>query len=155
MHGSRLEPCPEPGAPATSESALRAAPGRGPRRGRILIMDDNRLVRETLRRQLSVFGYEVEITAEGREAVAAYDQARGDGKPFDMVVLDLIVDGGWGGEQTLAELRKLDDGVKAMVCSGLLSRSVEAYARLGFGCVLAKPYTLSQLRQMLEVMLSP
>jgi CheY-like chemotaxis protein len=118
-------------------------------------MDDNRQVREMLRRQLAVFGYEVEIAAEGQAAVAAFAAARGDGRPFDMVVLDLIVDDGWGGERTLAELRKLDGGVKAMVCSGLLSRSPAAYASLGFGCVLAKPYTLVELRQKLEELLSP
>jgi CheY-like chemotaxis protein len=118
-------------------------------------MDDNQLVREMIRRQLVVLGYEVELAADGREAVVAYEQARGNGKPFDMVVLDLLVDGGWGGEQALAELRKLDPGVKAMVCSGLLSRSVEAYKRQGFGSVLAKPYTLSDLRVKLDELLSP
>ena len=153
--GSKLGACPETGPPATPESSLRAAPGRGPRRGRILVMDDNQLVREMMRRQLAVFGFEVELVAEGREAVAAYAKARGDGKPFDMVVLDLLVDGGWGGEQALAELRKLDPGVKAMVCSGLLSRSVEAYKRQGFGSVLAKPYTLCDLRMKLDELLSP
>jgi len=151
----RLEPCADPGVLASSESSLRAAPGRGPRRGRILVMDDNLMVLDTMRRQLAVFGYEVEIAAEGREAVAAYAKARAEGKPFDMVILDLHVDGGWGGEQTLVELRKLDLGVKAMVCSGLLNATDEAYARQGFGSVLGKPYTLGELRLKLEKMLSP
>jgi CheY-like chemotaxis protein len=118
-------------------------------------MDDNQMVREMMRRQLAVFGFEVELAVEGREAVAVYAKASGDGKPFDMVVLDLLVDDGWGGEQALAELRKLDPGVKAMVCSGSLNAPVEAYVRQGFGTVLGKPYTLAELRLKLEEMLSP
>ena len=152
--GSQLGACPETGPPATPESSLRAAPGRGPRRGRILVMDDNQMVREMMRRQLAVFGFEVELAAEGQEAVAAYAKARGGGKPFDMVVLDLLVDGGWGGEQTLAELRRLDPGVKAMVCSGSLNAPVDTYVRQGFGSVLGKPYTLAELRLKLEEILS-
>jgi hypothetical protein len=85
----------------------------------------------------------------------AYEQARGNGKPFDKVVLDLLVDGGWGGEQALAELWKLDPGVKAMVCSGSLDASPEAYARQGFGGVLGKPYSLSELHLKVEMTLFP
>jgi CheY-like chemotaxis protein len=132
-----------------------AAPGRGPRRGRILVMDDNQPVREVMRRQLAVFGFEVELAAEGREAVAAYARARWEGKPFDMVVLDLLVDGGWGGEQALAEIRRIDRAVKAMLCSGFLSKPVESYVRQGFGSVLGKPYTLAELREKLEETLAP
>lgn len=139
---------------AVPESSLRAAPGRGPRRGRILVMDDNRMVCETMRRQLVVFGFEVATTGDGQEAVAVYEQARKDGKGFDMVILDLLVDGGWGGERTLAELRRLDPAVKAMVCSGSLSGPSDAYARQGFGAVLAKPYALEELRRKVETTLS-
>jgi CheY-like chemotaxis protein len=117
-------------------------------------MDDNQMVREMMRRQLAVFGFEVELAAEGRAAVAVYAKARLEGKPFDMVILDLLVDEGWGGEQALAELRKLDPGVKAMVCSGLLSAPVKTYVRKGFGCVLSKPYSLAELRLKLEEMLA-
>ena len=54
--GLSLEPSSGPGAERTEESVHLAAPGRGPRRGRILIMDDDRMVLETMRRQLAIFG---------------------------------------------------------------------------------------------------
>ena len=145
---------PLPAADEFAESSLRAAPGRGPRRGRILVMDDSRMVCETMRRQLVIFGFEVATAGDGQEAVAAYQQARRDGRPFDLVILDLLVDGGWGGERTLAELRGLDPGVKAMVCSGSLSGPPDAYSRQGFGAVLAKPYSLEDLRRKVETTLS-
>ena len=143
------------GATASAEATLRAAPGRGPRRGRVLVMDDHQMVRETMRRQLVVFGFEVAVSANGQAAVEAYEQARRDGTPFDMVVLDRLVDGGWGGERTLAELRKLDPRVKAMLWCGSLDAPSEAYVRQGFGAVLGKPYSLEELRLKVEKILFP
>jgi two-component system, cell cycle sensor histidine kinase and response regulator CckA len=146
--GSRVE--------KTEESACPAASGRGPRRGRILIMDDERLVREIMCRQLAICGYEVTAAVHGEEAVNAYNQAREAGRPFDAVILDLLVPAGWGGERTLDELMKLDPGVKALVCSGTLVEPKGYYQKKGFRGVIGKPYTLPDLRGELEaVLLSP
>jgi CheY-like chemotaxis protein len=118
-------------------------------------MDDDRLVRETMHRQLAICGYEVLASAEGQEAVQAYREARAAGRPFDAVILDLMVAAGWGGEQTLQELRKLDPSVKALVCSGTLVGSEAEYVKKGFRAVLNKPYSLGELRGMLEATLPP
>jgi len=151
--GLSLEPSSGPGAERTEESVHLAAPGRGPRRGRILIMDDDRMVLETMRRQLAIFGYEVATAAHGEDAVSAYRQAREAGQPFDAIILDLIVSNGWGGERTLSELLKLDPGVKALVCSGSLSGPVSDYERKGFCGVLSKPYAMRELRGVVEAAL--
>lgn len=145
-------PYPAPGSAGEEESSLRAAPGRGPRRGRILVMDDDRMMRDVMRRHLAVFGFEADLFAEGQEAVSAYARAREEGRPFDGVILDLAVDGGWGGERTLGELRALDPDVKAMVCSGSLEATDDQYRRQGFAAVLAKPYSLGEFRQKLETL---
>jgi CheY-like chemotaxis protein len=139
-------------APAAEydEADQLAARGRGPRRGRILIMDDDRIVRETMRRQLVIFGFEVVAAANGQEALGAYRQAREAGQPFDAVILDLMVNGGWGGEETLPHLLKVDPGVKALVCSGSLSKPVAEYHREGFCGVLGKPYAMGELRAVVE-----
>lgn len=151
--GLRLQQCSGSGATGSGESAHPAAPGRGPRRGRILVMDDERQVREIMHRQLAICGYEVVAAADGREAVAAYRQAREAGQPFDAVILDLMVPDGWGGERTLSELRRLDPGVKALLCSGSLSGPREDYEKKGFSGVLGKPYALGALRTVVEAML--
>lgn len=134
----------------SEESSHLAAPGRGPRRGRVLVMDDDRMVRETMRRQLVICGFEVVASANGEGAVSAYRQAQQDGQPFDAVILDLLVENGWGGEQTLIELLKLDPGVKALVCSGTLEGPKAHYVQKGFRGVLGKPYSLACLRGELE-----
>lgn len=135
------------------ESAHVATPGRGPRRGRILIMDDDHMVRQIMHRQLAICGFEVTIAVHGEDAVAAYRQAREDGRPFDAVILDLLVPAGWGGEQTLAELLRLDPEVKALVCSGTLKGSREHYRKQGFRGVLGKPFSFADLRSEVEELL--
>lgn len=127
-----------------------AANGRGPRRGRILIMDDEPAVCATMARQLAIFGFEAEARSDGEAAVDAFRLAREGGCPFDAVILDLVVDNGWGGERTLGELRRLDPDVKALLCSGSLSGRTAEYLALGFRAVLAKPYSLSALRSVVE-----
>ncbi|MHB8835987.1 MAG: response regulator [Candidatus Methylomirabilia bacterium] len=151
--GLSLEPRSAPRAGETEESVHVAAPGRGPRRGRILVMEDNPMVRETMRRQLVICGYEVTVVARGEDAVSAYVQARDGGRPFAAVILDLKVDSGWGGEQTLVELLRLDPGLRALVCSGTLEAPKEHYRNMGFGGVLGKPYSLADLRGEVEAVL--
>jgi len=149
-----LEPPCDFRAEETEESAHQAASGRGPRRGRILIMDDESQVREIMYRQLAICGYEVMAAVHGEEAVKAYSQALEAGRPFDAVILDLLVANGWGGERTLDELLRLDPGVRALVCSGTLAGPRKHYEKKGFRGFIGKPYTLAELRGELETVLS-
>jgi CheY-like chemotaxis protein len=139
----------------SEESDHLAVSGRGPRRGRILIMDDDRMVRETMHRQLAICGYEVTAAVRGEDAVSAFREARDAGRPFDAVILDLMVDAGWGGERTLVELLKLDPGVKVLVCSGSLEGPKAHYEKKGFLGVIGKPYSLADLRGHVEALLLP
>ena len=151
--GLNLEPRSGSRSEKTGESEQLAASGRGPRRGKVLIMDDDRMVRETMHRQLAICGYEVTAAVHGEDAVSAYRQARDAGLPFDAVILDLMVDAGWGGERTLVELQRLDPGVKALVCSGSLAGPRAHYEQQGFRGVLGKPYALADLRGQIEAVL--
>jgi CheY-like chemotaxis protein len=139
------------GAGACTHAAEPLHLGR-PRR--ILIMDDDRGVREMMRRQLKAGGHEVTVTACGEEAVRAYRRARGEGRSFDVVILDLVVDPGWGGEQTLEALLSLDPGVRAVVCSGSLAAAKQHYESKGFCGVLGKPYALADLHAALAAALT-
>ena len=153
--GMRLETFSGSRSGGSAESAHVAASGRGPRRGRILIMDDDRTIRETMRRQLAICGFEVVPTAHGEEALTAFLEAKESGRPFDVVILDLMVDDGWGGEQTLRELLRLDPAVRALVCSGSLNCSKAYYQEKGFLGALAKPYSLDELRGEIDALLPP
>jgi two-component system response regulator MprA len=54
---------------------------------KVLVVDDERAVRESLRRALTMEGYDVELAADGSEALAALD----DGSDVDAVVLDVLM----------------------------------------------------------------
>ena len=82
------------------------APVRGT--GRILVMDDEQIVREVLTRLLESLGYRVVSVADGAEAVKAHHKALAAKKPFDAAVLDLTVPGGMGGLEALAAMRRAE-----------------------------------------------
>jgi two-component system response regulator MprA len=56
---------------------------------KILVVDDERAVRESLRRALELEGYEIELAADGQEALQRLE-ANGDGQP-DAVILDVLM----------------------------------------------------------------
>jgi len=56
---------------------------------KILVVDDERAVRESLRRALELEGYQIELAADGQEALERLE-ANGDGQP-DAVILDVLM----------------------------------------------------------------
>ena len=128
-----------------------SAPASHPRRGRILVMDDEEVVRRLVKRLLEQEGHEVELVEDGQSAVLAYETAQGQGRPFDAVILDLTVRDGVGGQQTIRELLKIDPAVKAIVISGYATDPVVLEPeRYGFKGVVAKPFDKLKLREMLS-----
>ncbi len=122
--------------------------------GRILFMDDESIIREAAGEVLQYLGYRVEFAKDGKEVIAFYKEAMKSGKPFDVVIMDLTIPGGMGGEETLRELKKVDPYVRAIVSSGYSNDPIMAdYRSHGFKGVVTKPYTLAELSETLrEVM---
>jgi len=122
---------------------------------RILVMDDETIIRTILGRMLKSAKYDVELTADGSEAVQKYLKAKKSGKPFDAVILDLTVPGGMGGKDVIVKLREIDPGVKAIVSSGYADDPIMAdYQKYGFRGVVAKPYRLEQMKKTLRDILT-
>jgi CheY-like chemotaxis protein len=120
-------------------------------KGKILVMDDEEIVREVLRRILARLGYEAEFARDGGEAIEMFVQAQGSGQAFAAVILDLTVPGGMGGKETMAGLLKIDPGVKAVVSSGYSDDPIMAdFQKYGFSGVIAKPYRISELGKILH-----
>jgi signal transduction histidine kinase/CheY-like chemotaxis protein len=113
---------------------------------RVLVMDDESSIRRLAQTILRRAGYDVTAVGDGAEAVREYAEARASGRGFSVVVFDLTVPGGMGGRQALAELRKIDPAVRAIVSSGYSNDpSLADHRELGFVAMVAKPYEVKTL----------
>ena len=118
---------------------------------RVLVMDDEPVVRLVAGELLRELGHETEFAEHGDSAIEKYRRAKAAGKPFDVVILDLTIRGGKGGAETLRELLEIDPGVKAVVSSGYSDDEVLAtYRQHGFRSFLKKPYNIQELDRMLD-----
>jgi CheY-like chemotaxis protein len=112
----------------------------------VLVMDDEKTVRKIAQAMLESLGYEVECTVNGDEAVELYRVRLAEGKPFDVVIMDLTIPGGRGGKDAIQELLKIDPSARVVASSGYSIDSVLADFRdHGFCAVLGKPYRLQEL----------
>ena len=140
--------------PASAEARARVerltpAP-EAPGHGRILIMDDEEIVRAVLGKMLDRFGYETAFARDGAEAIERYRGAMEAGTPFDAIIMDLTVSGGMGGRDAIELLRLVDPGVKAIVSSGYSDDPVMSdFRRYGFDGVIVKPFRADELREAL------
>ncbi len=120
-------------------------------KGRILIMDDEEIVRDAAGRILETAGYEIEFARDGMETIALYRKAFESGNPFDVVILDLTVPGGMGGKDAMKELLGIDPAVKAIVSSGYSHDPIMArYRDFGFMGVIAKPYKIRDMSEIVK-----
>ena len=118
---------------------------------RILLMDDEEMIRRLSKQRLERSGYEPELAKDGAEAIALYKKSMDSGEPFDAVILDLTVKGGMGGKDTVKALLELDPQVKAIVSSGYSDDPVMNCCRsYGFARALVKPYTKEDLNDVLN-----
>jgi CheY-like chemotaxis protein len=118
---------------------------------RILIMDDEESILEVTSEILTMFGYRVEVAMDGDEAVAKYRQALRAGERFDLVIMDLTIPSGMGGEEAIKELLKIDPTIRAIVSSGYAADPVVSdYRAHGFVGVIPKPYRMDELEAMIR-----
>jgi PAS domain S-box-containing protein len=110
---------------------------------RILVVDDDELLRAAIPAMLQVLGHRAEALEGGRAALARVDR---DGSP-DLVILDINMPG-MNGLETLRHLRERDPRLPVLLATGFLDREVEAAVQTD-PCTLAmtKPFSMEDMRR--------
>lgn len=126
------------------------------RKGKVLLMDDEEMVRAVVGEMLKMVGHDVECAKDGEEAIELFLKARESENPFSAVIVDLNVPNGMGGKQTVEELRKIDSNVKAVVSSGYPDDPIMTnFREYGFHAVISKPFRVSELSDALRLLVCP
>ena len=121
---------------------------------RIIVMDDDQMLRDLAKAQLRSLGHEAILAADGAEAVRLHRELHESGNPADLVIMDLTVPGGMGGQEAAQQILALDPEAKLIVASGYSDDPVlSEYKKYGFRAAVAKPFSLTELRQALAAVL--
>ena len=129
------------------ETEKKQVPGKR----KILVMDDEEMIRNITGFMLSRLGCDAEFAADGAEAIKLYKKAMESGRPFDAVILDLTNQFGMGGKEAVVKLLEIDPNVKAIISTGYSNDPVLSnFKEYGFCGALPKPYSLEILDKGLE-----
>lgn len=118
---------------------------------RVLVMDDDKSIRQLVRKILERYEHSVETVVSGEEAIERYRESLTSGNRFDAVIMDLTIPGGMGGEDAIKEILALDPEANCIVSSGYANDPVMArYQEYGFKGIAIKPYSIEQLLEVLR-----
>jgi len=153
-----------PGDGTTFEILLPAAPGttqnslpemfEGRTRSdskRILVMDDEEMIRSLAQSILSRLGYIAVTCPDGDEALRLYQDSLKSDEPYSAVILDMTVPGGMGGKETAERIRAFDKDAVLIISSGYSTDSLVGESGENvFNASIKKPYNLSQFARIIE-----
>ena len=132
-------------APAAEEQNAGSLPAIQSVSLRVLVVDDDDLVRVAVEAQLEHLGHSIAVASSGEAALERLEQ----GLEVDAVILDVNMPG-LGGEQTLPRLRRLRPDLPVFLATGRADQSACNLAERFSGVfVLAKPFSLQELRAQL------
>jgi CheY-like chemotaxis protein len=123
-------------------------------KARILVMDDEEIIRDVAEQMLEQLGYDVISAKDGAEAIEIYKRELDNNARIDVVILDLSVRDGMDGNEAMLDLLKIDPDIRAIVSSGYSNNpEMLEYRKYGFKNFVDKPYTLRDLSRVLEEVL--
>lgn len=120
-------------------------------RCRVLLIDDEKMLRDVLRDAFEAAGYDVAVAANGTDGVRLFEEA-----PSDIIVTDILMPDK-DGLEVIMELRKRHPNVKIVAISGGDRTGNRQYLRiareLGAARILPKPFRPKELLALVEEVL--
>ena len=119
--------------------------------GKILVMDDEEIVREVLCEILIHLGFEVSAAGDGERALELYRESLESRERFDLIIMDLTIPGGMGGKEAVKHVREMDATARVIASSGYSNDPIMAkFEDYGFSGVVSKPYRIEELVDVLQ-----
>lgn len=147
-----LPAIPDTGVTTTKNSGIGITPSVTA--ARIMVMDDEVMLLDVALSQLTVLGHEAILVTNGVQAINRYQELQDQGSPVDLVIMDLTIPGGMGGQEAARQLLKIDPKAKIIVASGYSNDPVMAdYEGYGFCAAIAKPFDLKELNSTITSVL--
>ncbi len=119
---------------------------------KMLLMDDNRSIREQLSRVFKGFGFETDLASEGSSAVLMFRNAYINKIPYDITILDINIETGMNGENALRRIKKMDANAPVIISSGYIDNRFLRNNRYAYLEFLSKPYKIKHLYSLINEM---
>ena len=118
---------------------------------RVMVLDDEQIIRDIVKAQLTALGHEAVLVTDGAEAIRVYEEFQDAKTPIDLVLMDLTIPAGMGGKEAARLLLQRYPDARLIVSSGYSDDPVMANFRdYGFRAALSKPYNLEQLQHGIQ-----
>ncbi len=142
-----LFPAVGEGAAGGTEAVPATGSGRRGASGRALLVGDEAQIRELVRRMFERLGYTVLFASDGADAL---DLFRDKGRPVDLVLFDLTMDGR-GCVEILQAIRRWDPKVPVILSSGYSEEEIRSrHGDMEYSGFLQKPYGSADLERVLK-----
>jgi CheY-like chemotaxis protein len=140
---------PRVGQSSSAETRMGSAPPVHLRRLRVLLIDDDPTLIESLRSALTDEGHKVKSANGGEAGIEVFRVAQASGMPFDIVITDLAMPD-VDGRQVVASLRELSPVTPIIVLTGWQFQVTKDEQRaLKVDRLLGKPPRIRELRAAL------
>ncbi len=116
----------------------------------ILVVDDEKVLRDFLRQALEGYGYTVLEAEDGESAVEVFKE---NNEKVQLIILDMIMPN-MSGEKALFQIRQMNSSVPVLVSSGYSDKDkFERIAELGIAGILHKPFRINKLLTQIRTIL--
>ena len=121
---------------------------------KIIVMDDDEMVRSVVKAILQQHGHEVLLAQDGTEAIQLYKESINSEDLPKIIIMDLTIPGGMGGKEAVLEILALNPHAKVIVSSGYSNDPIMAnYKDYGFCGAIVKPFEADELAKVVQNLL--